>query len=124
MIEFWLSGFFLFFKSLLKQIEEYYSAQGLGIVGYFHANERFDDGELLNLAKNIADHIYRYFPRAAILLVCTVDLMFLMLFFLVFPSGLRFIYLFLWVLSNPSVVRQQKDWSITKGERQKPRYAG
>ncbi|KAF2288932.1 hypothetical protein P3X46_027351 [Hevea brasiliensis] len=53
----------------LIMIEEYYIAQGLGIVGYFHANERFDDAELDNVAKNIGDHIYRYFPQAAILLL-------------------------------------------------------
>lgn len=53
----------------LIMIEEYYSARGLGIVGYFHANERSDDVELGNVAKNIGDHIYRYFPQAAILLL-------------------------------------------------------
>ncbi|KAF3453284.1 hypothetical protein FNV43_RR03724 [Rhamnella rubrinervis] len=50
-------------------IEEYYAAKGLNIVGYFHANERFDDYELGSVAKNIGDHIYRYFPQAAILLL-------------------------------------------------------
>lgn len=39
-------------------------------MGYFHSNERFDDYELDGVAKNIGDHIYRYFPQAAILLVC------------------------------------------------------
>ncbi|GMH24384.1 hypothetical protein Nepgr_026227 [Nepenthes gracilis] len=53
----------------LLQIEEYYGSQGLNLVGYFHANERFDDYELNNVAKNIGDHIYRYFPQAAILLL-------------------------------------------------------
>ncbi|KAH8518925.1 hypothetical protein H0E87_000685 [Populus deltoides] len=53
----------------LIMIEEYYGARGLGIVGYFHANERSDDVELGNVAKNIGDHIYRYFPQAAILLI-------------------------------------------------------
>ncbi|XP_061965721.1 ER membrane protein complex subunit 8/9 homolog [Populus nigra] len=53
----------------LIMIEEYYSARGLGIVGYFHANERSDDVELGNVAKNIGDHIYCYFPQAAILLL-------------------------------------------------------
>jgi hypothetical protein len=42
-------------------------------VGYFHANERSDDVELGNVAKNIGDHIYRYFPQAAILLVCILS---------------------------------------------------
>lgn len=50
-------------------IEEYYSRQGLSIVGYFHANERFDDFELGGVAKNIGDHIYKYFPQAALLLL-------------------------------------------------------
>jgi len=53
----------------LIMIEEYYGAQGLSIVGYFHANERFDDVELGSVAKNIGDHIYRYFPQAALLLL-------------------------------------------------------
>ncbi|XP_059662370.1 ER membrane protein complex subunit 8/9 homolog [Cornus florida] len=53
----------------LIQIEDYYGAQGLNIVGYYHANERFDDFELNNVAKNIGDHIYRYFPQAAVLLL-------------------------------------------------------
>ncbi|KAF2299989.1 hypothetical protein GH714_006573 [Hevea brasiliensis] len=53
----------------LIMIGDYYSAQGLGIVGYFHANERSDDAELGNVAKNIGDHIYRYFPQSAILLL-------------------------------------------------------
>ncbi|GAB2230391.1 hypothetical protein Droror1_Dr00014654 [Drosera rotundifolia] len=53
----------------LLQIEEHYGDQGLSIVGYFNANERFDDDELSNVAKNIGDHIYRYFPQAAILLL-------------------------------------------------------
>ncbi|CAL5341563.1 unnamed protein product [Camellia sinensis] len=53
----------------LIQIEEYYGAQGLSIVGYFHANERFDDPELGNVAKNIGDHIHRYFSQAGLLLL-------------------------------------------------------
>lgn len=57
-------------------MEEHYASQGLGIVGYFHANERFDDVELGNVAKNIGDHIYRYFPQAPILLVCIVLLVY------------------------------------------------
>ena len=35
--------------------EQYCDAQGLDICGYFHANERFDDVELGNMAKNIGD---------------------------------------------------------------------
>lgn len=53
----------------LIMIEEYYTDKGLSIVGYFHANERFDDLELSNVAKNIGDHISKYLPVAALLLL-------------------------------------------------------
>lgn len=53
----------------LIMIEEYYNNKGLSIMGYFHANERFDDFELSNVAKNIGDHISKYFPGAALLLL-------------------------------------------------------
>ncbi|KAM7251967.1 hypothetical protein ACFE04_023850 [Oxalis oulophora] len=53
----------------LLLIEEYYNAQGLQIVGYFHANERANDSELGAVAKNIGDHISKYFPQAALLLL-------------------------------------------------------
>ncbi|KAI3456790.1 hypothetical protein Pfo_013453 [Paulownia fortunei] len=53
----------------LIMIEEYYGEKGLSIVGYFHANERYDDFELASVAKNIGDHISRYFPQAALLLL-------------------------------------------------------
>ncbi|CAI9088185.1 OLC1v1022444C1 [Oldenlandia corymbosa var. corymbosa] len=53
----------------LIMIEEYYSDKGLSIVGYFHANERFDDFELGTVAKNIGDQISKYFPVAALLLL-------------------------------------------------------
>ncbi|XP_027064834.1 ER membrane protein complex subunit 8/9 homolog [Coffea arabica] len=53
----------------LIMIEEYYNDKGLSIVGYFHANERFDDFELSNVAKNIGDHISKYSPGAALLLL-------------------------------------------------------
>ncbi|RRT72603.1 hypothetical protein B296_00020033 [Ensete ventricosum] len=56
----------------LIQIEEHFEAQGLSVVGYYHANERHDDVELGNAAKKIGDHIFRYFPRAAVLLACGV----------------------------------------------------
>ncbi|CAN4084723.1 unnamed protein product [Withania somnifera] len=58
----------------LIMIEEYYADKGLSIMGYFHANERFDDFEVGNVAKNIADHIYKYFPQAALLLLYTKEL--------------------------------------------------
>ncbi|XP_011095578.1 ER membrane protein complex subunit 8/9 homolog [Sesamum indicum] len=53
----------------LIMIEEYYGEKGLSLVGYFHANERCDDFELASVAKNIGDHITRYFPQAALLLL-------------------------------------------------------
>ncbi|KAK6133047.1 hypothetical protein DH2020_033202 [Rehmannia glutinosa] len=53
----------------LIMIEEYYGEKGSSIVGYFHANERYDDFELASVAKNIGDHITRYFPQAALLLL-------------------------------------------------------
>lgn len=53
----------------LMQIEERYASQDLSLVGYFHANERCDDYELGNVAKNIGDHLCRYFPQAGILLL-------------------------------------------------------
>lgn len=55
---------------MFLQIEEYFNDKGLSIVGYFHANERFDDSELSNVAKNIGDHISKYFPISGLLLVC------------------------------------------------------
>ncbi|XP_010276826.1 PREDICTED: ER membrane protein complex subunit 8/9 homolog [Nelumbo nucifera] len=53
----------------LLQIEEHFGAQGLSIVGYYHANERYDDFDLGSAARNIGDHIHRYFPQAAVLLL-------------------------------------------------------
>ncbi|WOL13061.1 ER membrane protein complex subunit [Canna indica] len=53
----------------LMQIEEHFEAKGLSVVGYYHANERHDDEELGNPGKKIGDHIFRYFPRAAVLLL-------------------------------------------------------
>ncbi|CAA3005133.1 ER membrane protein complex subunit 8/9 homolog [Olea europaea var. sylvestris] len=53
----------------LMMVEEYYGEKGLSIVGYFHANERNDDFELASVAKNIGDHMTRYFPPAALLLL-------------------------------------------------------
>ncbi|CAM6116487.1 unnamed protein product [Calypogeia fissa] len=55
----------------LSQVEEYLSTEkeGLVIVGYYHANERFDDYELTPLARRIGDHISRYTPQAGVLLL-------------------------------------------------------
>ncbi|KAH9317362.1 hypothetical protein KI387_019131, partial [Taxus chinensis] len=53
------------------QAEEYFTSKGDGlcIVGYYHANERYEDHDLNSLAKKIGDHISRYFPQAAVLLL-------------------------------------------------------
>lgn len=55
----------------ITQGEEYFSSKGdrLSVVGYYHANERYEDLELSSLAKKIGDHITRYCPQAAILLL-------------------------------------------------------
>ncbi|XP_068669835.1 ER membrane protein complex subunit 8/9 homolog [Aristolochia californica] len=53
----------------LLQVEEYFKSEGLIVVGYYHANERYDDSELGNVPKKIGDQIFRYFPQAAILLL-------------------------------------------------------
>lgn len=53
----------------LIQAEEYFGEDGLNVVGYYHANERYDDYELGNAAKKIGDHVARYFARAAVLLL-------------------------------------------------------
>ncbi|CAO2817076.1 unnamed protein product [Amaranthus hypochondriacus] len=53
----------------LMQIEAHYASQDVSLVGYFHANERSDDYDLSNVAKNIGDHLCRYFPQAGILLL-------------------------------------------------------
>lgn len=55
----------------ITQGEEYFVSKGdrLSVVGYYHANERYEDLELSPLAKKIGDHISRYCPQAAILLL-------------------------------------------------------
>lgn len=55
----------------ITQGEEYFASKGdrLSVVGYYHANERYEDLELSSLAKKIGDHITRYCPQAAILLL-------------------------------------------------------
>ncbi|KAI5055391.1 hypothetical protein GOP47_0028912 [Adiantum capillus-veneris] len=52
-------------------VDEHLSAEngGLQIVGYYHANERFDDFELSPVARKIGDHIARYCQKAVILLL-------------------------------------------------------
>jgi hypothetical protein len=53
----------------LTLVEDHFAAQGLAVVGYYHANARRDDAELPAVAKRVGDHIFRYFPRAAVLLL-------------------------------------------------------
>lgn len=55
----------------LLQVDEHLSLEkgGLQIVGYYHANERFDDDELNLVARKIGDHVIRFFPQAVILLL-------------------------------------------------------
>eukprot|EP00252_Welwitschia_mirabilis_P013168 TRINITY_DN29074_c0_g1_i1.p1 TRINITY_DN29074_c0_g1~~TRINITY_DN29074_c0_g1_i1.p1 ORF type:complete len:216 (-),score=41.00 TRINITY_DN29074_c0_g1_i1:388-1035(-) len=59
------------FEIALMQVEEHFASksEGLGVVGYYHANECYDDCELNALAKKIGDHIARYCPQAAICLL-------------------------------------------------------
>jgi hypothetical protein len=52
-------------------VDEYFASlkSGLSIVGYYHANECFDDYELSSIARKVGDHIARYCPQAGILLL-------------------------------------------------------
>eukprot|EP00850_Spirogloea_muscicola_P011760 SM000074S21670 [mRNA] locus=s74:232010:233372:- [translate_table: standard] len=54
-----------------SQIDEHFASleDPLAIVGYYHANERFDDVELGSVARTIADHIARHCPEACALLL-------------------------------------------------------
>ena len=56
----------------LTLVEDHFQAQGLAVVGYYHANARRDDADLPAVAKRVGDHIFCYFPRAAVLLVGAV----------------------------------------------------
>ncbi|KAL6851484.1 hypothetical protein ACP4OV_020417 [Aristida adscensionis] len=54
----------------LTLVEDHFAAQGgLAVVGYYHANPRRDDADLPPVAKRVGDHIFRYFPRSAVLLL-------------------------------------------------------
>ncbi|XP_078167105.1 ER membrane protein complex subunit 8/9 homolog [Carex rostrata] len=54
----------------VTQGEEYFLKEGeLNVVGYYHANERYDDCELGPAARRNGDHIFRNFPQAAVLLL-------------------------------------------------------
>ncbi|KAI4968293.1 hypothetical protein ZWY2020_057948 [Hordeum vulgare] len=58
----------------LTLVEDHFQPQGLAVVGYYHANARRDDADLPAVAKRVGDHIFRYFPRAAVLLLDNVKL--------------------------------------------------
>ncbi|EEC76906.1 hypothetical protein OsI_15138 [Oryza sativa Indica Group] len=53
----------------LTLVEDHFAAQGLAVVGYYHANTRRDDADLPPVAKRVGDHVFRNFPRAAVLLL-------------------------------------------------------
>uniref|UniRef100_A0A0D3FTK3 MPN domain-containing protein n=1 Tax=Oryza barthii TaxID=65489 RepID=A0A0D3FTK3_9ORYZ len=53
----------------LTLVEDHFAAQGLAVVGYYHANARRDDADLPPVAKRVGDHVFRNFPRAAVLLL-------------------------------------------------------
>ncbi|KAG0586274.1 hypothetical protein KC19_2G077900 [Ceratodon purpureus] len=56
----------------LLQVDEYLASgkdASLQIVGYYHANEQFDNYELGSVGKKIGDHIARHCPQAGILLL-------------------------------------------------------
>jgi len=59
----------------LTLVEDHFATQGegLAVVGYYHANPRCDDTDLPPVAKRVGDHIFRYFPRSAVLLVSYVS---------------------------------------------------
>ncbi|XP_044392109.1 ER membrane protein complex subunit 8/9 homolog [Triticum aestivum] len=56
----------------LTLVEDHFQAQVLAVVGYYHTNARRDDADLPAIAKRVGDHIFRYFPRTAVLLVDVV----------------------------------------------------
>ncbi|XP_044361781.1 ER membrane protein complex subunit 8/9 homolog [Triticum aestivum] len=58
----------------LTLVEDHFQAQGLAVVGYYHANARRNDADLPAVTKRVGDHIFRYFPRAAMLLLDNVKL--------------------------------------------------
>jgi len=53
----------------LSQVDEHLATGKDEIVGYYHANEQFDNHELSTVAKKIGDHIARHCPQAGILLL-------------------------------------------------------
>ncbi|KAJ7556746.1 hypothetical protein O6H91_05G096400 [Diphasiastrum complanatum] len=55
----------------LLQVDEYLtsSKEDHIVVGYYHANELFDDYELNGIARKISDQLARYYPQACCLLL-------------------------------------------------------
>lgn len=51
------------------QVEAHAKAQGLAVVGYYHANERASDSELSPFARRLADVVAKTCPTAFMLLV-------------------------------------------------------
>jgi hypothetical protein len=50
-------------------VEAYATANGLVILGYYHANERPEDGELGAVARRVADKVHANCAAACALLV-------------------------------------------------------
>lgn len=59
----------------MSQVSSYAQQQSLQLVGYYHANERFDDTELGSSARKVADKLYSHSPAACAVLVKAVMLM-------------------------------------------------
>ena len=51
------------------QVSSYAKHKGLQLVGYYHANERFDDTELVSSARKVADKLYSHNSSACAVLV-------------------------------------------------------
>lgn len=52
-----------------SQVSSYATRKGLQLVGYYHANERFDDIELASSARKVADKLYSQNSSACAVLV-------------------------------------------------------
>ncbi|KAL3140444.1 hypothetical protein ABBQ38_004703 [Trebouxia sp. C0009 RCD-2024] len=56
-------------ETALIQASSYARQKGLQLVGYYHANERFDDTELASSARKVADKLYSHNSSACAVLV-------------------------------------------------------